>query len=531
MAGDAARLRASHGGRRRAPGTLLAGVLLGGLLAACGSTGPTPSSGPAGDAVPVPDGADAHSVVLTNADGKWNRYRSIGRLSGASDCTVTVVDGGVATPGADQPAYAVTNGHCIDLLQPNQVDVDAKPPWPVQVTLDWFADTAASSRHPISVPSIAWGTMKGTDLAVIRLDTTLGALASAGYQPFRLASALPASPTRVVNVGAPSMGVGSDTPYLRAGACTVDSTPRLIREHEWTWTGALRADCPDIYGGSSGSPVIDRATGQILALVNTTTAGSTPGGDCLIHRPCEVAGGTWSVQEKTAYVMPVAGLAACFDGSGTFALGGACGLDAGTGPELSGTPMMANPAAPAFAGRAAVTTWQTKVSGDGVASYRTLTGRMGAVDCADETKYGPSVALAASPVISTPLPAEPGLHELCVLGYASDGTRLGNPAHASLAAVIIDTTPPPQAQVDFIPDETGGWVVQPHFGAPDWAEVWFAAGKPAAVDCSDQSSYRILFTVAPRFEPADLPARMCVQALDMAGNKAPLLVVDVPPTP
>ena len=505
-----------------------AGLIASAILASCGSPGPTPT---AGAAVPVPDDAAKHAVVLRNGDGKWDRYRSIARLRGASDCTASLVDGGVASPAADQPAYVVTAGHCLALLESNEVLVDATPAWEFTVTFDWFADTAADKRREVKVRTINWATMKGTDLAILRLDATLGELEGAGFHPFALAKTALTKPAGVVNVGAPSMGAGEAEPYLRAGTCTADATERLIREHDWTWREALRADCPDIYGGSSGSPVIDRATGEVAAVVNTTTAGSTTGADCLIHRPCEVTDGTWKVQEDTAYVMPVWRLAACFDPHGVFALGGSCQLDPGTGAAVSGVPMMANPAAPAFGTRVVATTWQAAVQGAGVVAYRTRTGPLGSTDCADESKYGPLVTVAQAPVVKDGLPGAPGIHVLCVLGYGADRSRLQAPRDAAVAATIIDTVPPPQAQVDVMRDDAGAYVVQPHFGQPDWADVWFATGPPGKVDCTDASAYRQFFTVAPRFEPGDLPVSMCVKAFDLAGNPAPVLKVDVPPVP
>src|SRR5262245_38301406 len=59
----------------------------------------TPTTAPpasTAELLPIPDGAADHGVLLENADGRFDRYRSIGRLRASSACTATLIDTGSA---------------------------------------------------------------------------------------------------------------------------------------------------------------------------------------------------------------------------------------------------------------------------------------------------------------------------------------------------------------------------------------------------------------------------------------------------
>lgn len=178
---------------------------------------PAATAAPA-DLPPLPDGADEAGVLLENADGRYDRYRSIGRLDATSSCTATLLDTGGAA--ADAPAYVVTAAHCLGFLDPNEVMVDSEPSSRWTVAFDWFVDTPHRGA-PIAVRSVAYATMKGTDLALLELDGRLAQVTSANVVPFRLAASTPAAGLGILNIGAPSSGVGAEAPYLRAGTCTL----------------------------------------------------------------------------------------------------------------------------------------------------------------------------------------------------------------------------------------------------------------------------------------------------------------------
>ncbi|MEZ4595919.1 MAG: serine protease [Chloroflexota bacterium] len=193
-------------------------------------------------------------------------------------------DPGDGETPAQAPAYALTNGHCVDLFDATSVVRDGQPtPGAGGVAFGVAAD--GSPVAEASVASIRWATMKGTDLAVIELDTTLADLEAKGVVAYPIADAV-APGTPVVVVGGPASTDGSDR-TLRLGACT-SGPPKDLFEWRWTWFGFPSSDCADIRAGSSGSPVFDPTTGSVVALVNTTTQGSGDVTDCSMGRPCEV---------------------------------------------------------------------------------------------------------------------------------------------------------------------------------------------------------------------------------------------------
>lgn len=65
--------------------------------------------------------------------------------------------------------------------------------------------------------------------------------------------------------------------------CSIDG---FVREGRWTWKDSVRYTpaCQNI-GCTSGSPVVDTATGAVVAVNNT---GNESGGRCTDNNPCEV---------------------------------------------------------------------------------------------------------------------------------------------------------------------------------------------------------------------------------------------------
>ena len=381
-----------------------------------------PSHGTASTPVelPLPDGdTDTGQVLLSNADGTFDVYRSVGRLDGASQaCTLALVD---AAPGVDTgPAYALTGGHCLG-IEGNQTFTD-RPLEGVSAVFDDFADTP--ERLTIPVTRVAWASTKGTDLAVLELDTTAGDLGGAGYRPWPLAvpATLGEASLDVLMVG--TQGGDGQRQFLSLGTCSMDTEPVRLNEGP-RLLDELRTDCPEVLPGNAGSPLIDLATASLVGLVNTTTFKGEAGAPCSPGRPCEVGEDGENALPDTSYAAPLGALAACFDADGAFALGGRCALDAGGGATLDGAPR---------------TTWATHVGGDGIAFYRAKIGPLDATDCADGAGYGDPVSVATS--IDDRLPTTEQRLLLCVVGGP---TRTVDAAwqpfeHATFAIASVDPT-------------------------------------------------------------------------------------------
>ncbi|WP_372506169.1 S1 family peptidase [Actinomadura madurae] len=120
--------------------------------------------------------------------------------------------------------------------------------------------------------------MTDTDVTVYRLDTTYAAIRRRyGIPALRLSTARPAdgTPIRVVSG------------YWRTiYGCAIDATVYRLREAGWTWKDSIRYTprCRTIHG-TSGSPVIDVRTGDVVGVNNT---GNDDGGRCTFNNPCEV---------------------------------------------------------------------------------------------------------------------------------------------------------------------------------------------------------------------------------------------------
>jgi hypothetical protein len=71
-------------------------------------------------------------------------------------------------------------------------------------------------------------------------------------------------------------------------SCALNGFAGTVEEDQWTWHDSLRygASGCDIIGGSSGSPVVDTSTGQVVGVNNTI---NEDGQMCTLNNPCEVA--------------------------------------------------------------------------------------------------------------------------------------------------------------------------------------------------------------------------------------------------
>jgi hypothetical protein len=502
-------------------------VVLALALAACGDPPATPTPAPTlpefptpapADVLPLPDeDASLEQVLLRSADGRFDRYGSIGQLQGAaSTCTAVLLD----TDAPDRAsAYALTSGHCVGINGANEVLLD-QDGGELQVAFDWFVDV---EEHPVvPVARIAWATMKGTDLAVLELEASVGELQDLGLRGWRPVEAADTTGTQDVlmlgiPVGTPLADIPEDERFLRLGTCTQDDEPVRVNERHWLWTAARRNDCPQVLPGNSGSAVLDPSTGRLLSLISTTTFKGEQGAECWLGRPCESYEDGEVVVPDTSYAQPVAGLTTCFAADGTFSAGlDGCPLTTGPGPTLEGAPLAVNPSAPAPVDGmpAGQTTWDTTVSGAGFTAYRWKVGPLGAVDCAVEDGYSEPTPVARK--ISAPLPPTEQRLLLCVAADVPGGLE-----QASIAVAYVDTTPP-GAPIRFntTGDATDGWRIEPAFQPPELSFFLVKGGPAGTTDCADAGDYAPYRRIALDVPPEEAPFRYCAIGYDDANNAA-----------
>jgi dienelactone hydrolase len=453
----------------------------------------------------------AYSTLLENADGQNDALKAVGRLFGRSTCTATLVDVG---GGPDAPAYVISNGHCAQTWDGNEV-FTALPADSITMVFNFFQDTADAT---VEVPGsqVVYSTMKGRDLSIIELATTVGELAAQDITPLSLGAA-PDAPFTARVIGAPVTGVPNEIAFLRQEACSVSGAAGLF-EFIWHFNDALRNSCQDIYGGSSGSPLFALGSDDVVALINTTSIGGvTP---CAAGVPCEATSDGTQLLAGTSYATPLAGLGACFvDGRFDLTLPD-CPLDDGRQLLISGHPSQPiQPTATGSDGQTVAASWNATLSGD-LPYYRYKIGPAGPTDCRVDEGYGEVVALGNQQVINDPLPPEEGSTVLCVLaGDTPVVDESWQPVEqATLVRAEIDTTPP--VLVPFINIHRFGEDIsfEPIFVVPELSDFRIKFGPPETTDCSVSDDYFIYRRIPVRVPADQLPAKICVIGADVAGN-------------
>ncbi|GAA1419277.1 serine protease [Streptomyces thermospinosisporus] len=221
----------------------------------------------------------AGTVALSNCSG------SVVRMPDAED---------------DDPALVLTNGHCLE----------SGFPGPGQVLTDRASSrtfsllNASGSRvATLRADRLLYATMTDTDAAIYRLSTSYARIKSSyGIDALTLDDSRPAAGT--------SISVVSGY-WRRIYNCSVDGFAHRLKEGDWTFKDSVRytPECNTI-GGTSGSPVVDSATGKVVAVNNT---GNEDGERCTLNNPCEVdENGQVTVRQGINYAQQTYLFPACF---------------------------------------------------------------------------------------------------------------------------------------------------------------------------------------------------------------------------
>ncbi|MGW5783634.1 S1 family peptidase [Streptomyces sp. NPDC003757] len=242
--------------------------------AVASSAAPAPAAAPTARAVSF-----AGTVSLSNCSG------SVVRLPASED---------------DDPALVMSNGHCLETGFPAAGEVVVDQPSSRSFGL---LNASGSRVGTLRANKIAYATMTDTDVSLYQLTSTYAQIRSSyGISPLTLSDARPTAGTAITVVSGY---------WKRTYACNVDGFAYRLKEGEWTWKDSVRytSACQTI-GGTSGSPVVDNATGKVVAVNNT---GNEDGGRCTDNNPCEVAeNGTVTVRKGINYAQQTYRIPACF---------------------------------------------------------------------------------------------------------------------------------------------------------------------------------------------------------------------------
>ncbi|NKE61811.1 trypsin-like peptidase domain-containing protein [Lentzea sp. PSKA42] len=199
-------------------------------------------------------------------------------------------------------ALVLTNGHCVELMKAGQVIVNRSDAREFRLL-----NGSGSEIARLRATKLLYATMTGTDAALYQLNTTYGQI----QQQYRsraleLSASHPVAKTDIRVVSGY---------WKRIYSCQIDGFVHQLKEADWTWRDSLRytSSCNTI-GGTSGSPIIDNASGKVVGVNNT---GNESGGRCTMNNPCEVdAGGKVTVRKGINYGQQTFDFVSCF-GPGT----------------------------------------------------------------------------------------------------------------------------------------------------------------------------------------------------------------------
>jgi V8-like Glu-specific endopeptidase len=185
-------------------------------------------------------------------------------------------------------AYVLTNGHCLGggFLKPGEVRSHQR----LSRTMRVF--DRSMNLFTINATKLSYATMTDTDLALYEINLTYQDLLDKGIE------ALTYSENR------PLIGTGIDIVsgyWDRGYRCYIDGFVFQLKEDAWTFTDSIRyssSGCNTI-GGTSGSPIIETGTRNVIGVNNT---GNESGRRCTMNNPCEVdENGNIEVRPKASY--------------------------------------------------------------------------------------------------------------------------------------------------------------------------------------------------------------------------------------
>ncbi|WP_149183894.1 serine protease [Streptomyces sp. TRM49041] len=272
-------------------GALLALALLGlGAAPAAATTADRPAPTTRSAPAPAPASASPASAPAVTA------------VDFAGTVALSNCSGSVVRPAGSRPddrALVLSNGHCVETGMPG----------PGVVLVDRASNrtfsllnSAGGRVATLRASKIAYATMTDTDVSLYELTSTYRQIENRYHvKALELDTARPARGTAIKVVSGY---------WKRVYSCSVDGFAHRLKESDWTWTDSIRytAAC-DTIGGTSGSPVIDTATGKVVAVNNT---GNESGGRCTLNNPCEVdENGEVTVREGINYAQQTHTIAPC----------------------------------------------------------------------------------------------------------------------------------------------------------------------------------------------------------------------------
>lgn len=447
------------------------------------------------------------SRVLQNLDGSHDHWQGIGRLQiNGGTCTATLMDTRDEPASRPTPAYVLTAGHCIELTNGNVV---TDRPVSGTMQFNYFADVPTFKSYPLK--AVTWRSIQGVDMAIVELDVSLQKLIEDDIQPLKLARDTSASGTDVLIVGAPK---GFDEVTLRMAACTLQPAVEVV-EGAWVWRNTLMTRCQDIRGGSSGSPLLDRYSNEIVGVIETGNFDSDiiP---CREHAPCTPVGNDYAAVPGNVYGNPVAFLNGCFlEGSIAKNPPSSCQLyPAYTVKSAANTQDRYRRVKQSLEGSMVIPTWNYRFS-ISTDFYRHKTVRT-AIDCESPHHYSDAVS-STDTFIDAEIGSDPGFYFLCILGVDASMQKpeTGLLKNAlSLPVEVLDNKPTPHPDLSIKADVN---VTLAQTEEP-YRTYSIKFGPVATTDCHQPDKYIDNMDMDFWVVNEKLPGKLCTIAYDKSGQ-------------
>jgi V8-like Glu-specific endopeptidase len=197
-------------------------------------------------------------------------------------------------------AMVLTNGHCVEFLDPGEVRVREPASRGFRVL-----GPNAEALGTITAKQLLYATMTKTDMAIYVLQKTYAQiLAEFNVRPLTLSRSyvVPQSEIEVISG------------YWKRGfSCKADGFVFKLKESAWEWSDSIRYSRPgcEVFGGTSGSPVVAKNDRTVVGVNNTINEN---GQSCTMNNPCEVnEAGEVSFTEGVGYAQQTSWVYSCLD--------------------------------------------------------------------------------------------------------------------------------------------------------------------------------------------------------------------------